>query len=249
MEESAVNSPGTKAATRERIAVITGTSVGIGAAIAARFVGEGVRVLGLARRPCPVAGVESIEVDLGDVAAVHSVVNRVLSMIARPAQLHLVHNAAVMPQDSVLELDPAEVERALRINLVAPMLLTSGLRPQMAEGSSVLYIGSTLSEKAVAGRATYIVSKHGLIGLMRATAQDLFGQGIHTACVCPGFTDTQMLRPVLDANPELREIVLKMVSFGRLLDPAEIADVVAFAAENPAINGSVIHANLGQRES
>ena len=84
---------------------------------------------------------------------------------------------------------------------------------------------------------------------MRATAQDFFGQQIHTACVCPGFTDTEMLRPVLDANPELRAAVLKMVSFGRLIDPEEIADVVTFAAKTPAINGAVLHANLGQRES
>ena len=129
------------------------------------------------------------------------------------------------------------------------MLLTAGLRPRMAAGSSIIYIGSTLSEKAVPGRATYVASKHAIVGLMRSTTQDLFGAGIHTACVCPGFTDTEMLRPVLDADPALRDAVLKMVSFGRLLDPKEIADVVAFAAATPAINGAVIHANLGQRES
>ncbi len=161
----------------------------------------------------------------------------------------MIHNAAVMPQDSTTELAGDEVERALRINLVAPMLLTAGLRPRMGAGSSVIYIGSTLSEKAVPGRATYIVSKHGIVGLMRATAQDLFGQRIHTACVCPGFTDTEMLRPVLDADPELRAAVLRMVSFGRLIDPEEIADVVTFAAKTPALNGAVLHANLGQRES
>ncbi len=233
----------------ERVAVITGSSVGIGAAIAARFVAEGARVFGLARRPCPIDGVESVEVDLGDLAAIDAVIGRLLGAIERPVELHLIHNAAVMPQDSTVELRGAEVERALRINLVAPMLLTAGLRPRMGAGSSVVYIGSTLSEKAVPGRATYVVSKHGIVGLMRATAQDLFGQQIHTACVCPGFTDTEMLRPVLDANPELREAVLRMVSFGRLIDPEEIADVVTFVARTPALNGAVLHANLGQRES
>lgn len=233
----------------ERVAVVTGSSVGIGAAIAARFVAEGARVFGLARRPCPIDGVESVEVDLGDLAAIDAVIERLLGAIERPVELHLIHNAAVMPQDSTVELNGAEVERALRINLVAPMLLTAGLRARMGAGSSVIYIGSTLSEKAVPGRATYVVSKHGIVGLMRATAQDLFGQQIHTACVCPGFTDTEMLRPVLDANPELRAAVLRMVSFGRLIDPEEIADVVTFAARTPALNGAVLHANLGQRES
>jgi NAD(P)-dependent dehydrogenase (short-subunit alcohol dehydrogenase family) len=232
-----------------RVAVITGASVGIGAAIAARFVADGARVYGLARRPCPVDGAIGVEADLSDISAITALIERLKGELADPVELHLVHNAAVMPQDSVTDLDADEVERALRINLVAPMLLTAGLRPRMAAGSSIIYIGSTLSEKAVPGRATYVASKHAIVGLMRSTTQDLFGAGIHTACVCPGFTDTQMLRPVLDADPALRDAVLKMVSFGRLLDPKEIADVVAFAAATPAINGAVIHANLGQRES
>jgi 3-oxoacyl-[acyl-carrier protein] reductase len=64
----------------------------------------------------------------------------------------------------------------------------------MGPGSSVLYVGSTLSEKAVPGSFSYVVSKHAQLGMMRATCQDLMGTGIHTAMVCPGFTDTEMLR-------------------------------------------------------
>ena len=233
----------------EKIAVVTGASAGIGAAIAARFVAEGVRVFGLARRPCAVAGVQSLEVDLAEPAAINRVLRQLLEALPSTAELHLVHNAAVMPRDSVLGFDRARVERALRINLIAPMHLSSALIPRMAPGSSILYIGSTLSEKAVPGRMTYVTSKHGLVGLMRATVQDLFGRAIHSACICPGFTDTAMLRPLLDADPEFRESVLRLVSFGRLVEPEEIADLVIVVARSPALNGALLHANLGQREA
>ncbi len=233
----------------ERIAVVTGASAGIGAAIAARFVADGARVFGLARRPCAVAGVQSLGVDLADPAAIDALLRELLEALPSTAELHLVHNAAVMPRDSVLGFESASVGRALQVNLIAPMHLSSGLIPRMAPGSSIIYIGSTLSEKAVPGRATYVTSKHGLVGLMRATVQDLFGRGIHSACICPGSTDTEMLRPLLDADPEFREAVLRMVSFGRLVEPEEIADLVACVARSPALNGALLHANLGQREA
>ncbi len=229
--------------------MVTGASAGIGAAIAARFVADGARVFGLARRPCAVAGVQSVEVDLADPVAIDRVLRELLKAVSIPVEMHLVHNAAVMPRDSVAGFDVARVGRALQINLIAPMHLSSALISRMAPGSSILYIGSTLSEKAVPGRATYVMSKHGLVGLMRATVQDLFGRGIHSACICPGFTDTEMLRPLLDADPAFREGVLRMVSFGRLVEPEEIADLVAFAARSPALNGALLHANLGQREA
>lgn len=235
-----------------KVAIVTGASVGIGKAVAARFLAEGARVFGISRRPCPVEGVESLRVDLGDPAAVETAIAELdveLETLGDKVELHLIQNAAVMPRDSVADIERESVERALRINLLAPMMLNAGLRPRMGQGSSILYVGSTLSEKAVPGRASYVTTKHGLVGLMRATVQDLFGQAIHTACVCPGFTDTEMLKPVLDADPALREAVLAMVSFGRLLEPEEIADVLVYASKTPALNGALIHANLGQRES
>ena len=116
----------------------------------------------------------------------------------------------------------------------------------MAVGSSILYVGSTLGEKAVPGSFSYVTSKHATIGMMRATCQDLAGSGVHTACINPGFTDTEMLRDHIPADvmPEIAQ----MSAYGRLIDPAEIASALFFAAHNPVINGSVINANLGQIE-
>jgi len=86
-----------------------------------------------------------------------------------------------------------------------------------------------------------------LIGMMRATCQDLNGKEIHTACICPGFTDTEMLRTHLPEDAI--ESIAEMNVFGRLIQPEEIAASLLFAAENPVVNGSVIHANLGQVEN
>ena len=84
---------------------------------------------------------------------------------------------------------------------------------------------------------------------MRATCQDLMGSGIHTAMICPGFTDTEMLRTHLGNNREVEAAVASMNSFNRLIDPGEIAELIRWAHYNPVINGAVLHANLGQKES
>jgi 3-oxoacyl-[acyl-carrier protein] reductase len=114
--------------------------------------------------------------------------------------------------------------------------------------SSIIYVGSTLSEMAVAGRAAYVVSKHALVGMMRVTCQDLQGKGITTCCVCPGFVNTAMLTDQVERSV-LDEVIKAKVTAGRLIDPAEIADLIYFCAEHPVINGSVLHANLGQISS
>jgi NAD(P)-dependent dehydrogenase (short-subunit alcohol dehydrogenase family) len=110
-------------------------------------------------------------------------------------------------------------------------------------------VGSTLSEKAVPNSFSYVLSKHAQLGMMRATCQDLMGRDIHTALVCPGFTDTEMLRTHLGDDPAVERMIAGMNSFNRLIKPAEIAELIRWAHHNPVINGSVLHANLGQKES
>ncbi|MBZ5710617.1 SDR family oxidoreductase [Nannocystis pusilla] len=229
--------------------VLTGGSAGIGAAIAARSRADGRRVINLSRRPCRADGVINVAVDLADAAAVAEAIVRVRELIGARGRVHLIHNAAFPIADAVSEFDARACEQAMRLNVVTPAELTAGLLPTMAPGSSVIFIGSTLSEKGVPGRLSYCASKHALVGLMRATVQDLFGTGIHAVCVCPGFVDTPLLDPLRARGPEVMQQVLGMVSYGRLLTPEEVADIVAFTLDRPALNGAIIHANLGQRES
>jgi NAD(P)-dependent dehydrogenase (short-subunit alcohol dehydrogenase family) len=148
-----------------------------------------------------------------------------------------------------MNAESSVLSETINLNVIAPHRVNQAVLGMMQPGSAIIYIGSTLSEKAVANSFSYVTSKHAVVGMMRATCQDLAGTGIHTACVCPGFTDTEMLRDHVGNNQEILDSLSGLSTFGRLVRPEEIADTIYFAAENPAINGAVIHANLGQIES
>lgn len=228
--------------------VITGGSKGIGLATARLFAAEGYRVVNISRSPIPLAGAVQLGIDIAqtDWAARHG--EAVRAAVAGSATIALVHNAGLLTKDSVASVEAAALHRALQVNVVACVQLDQLLLPLMGAGSSIVYVGSTLGEKAVAGSCAYVVSKHAQIGLMRATCQDLAGRGIHTACVCPGFTDTEMLRAHVGHASEVLEALAGGVTFGRLIEPEEIARTIRFCAQNAVINGAVIHANLGQLE-
>ena len=84
--------------------------------------------------------------------------------------------------------------------------------------------------------------------MMRAICQDMMGTGVHTALICPGFTDTEMLRNHIGHDEEIVSAISAMNSFGRLVQPEEIARLIVWAHGNPVINGAVLHGNLGQVE-
>ncbi|MBK9467696.1 MAG: SDR family oxidoreductase [Gammaproteobacteria bacterium] len=228
--------------------VITGGSKGIGLATARLFAAEGYRVVNISRSPIALAGAVQLGIDIAepDWAARHG--EAVRAAVAGSERIALVHNAGLLTKDSVANVDAAALHRVLQVNVVACVQLDQLLLPLMGAGSAIVYVGSTLGEKAVAGSCAYVVSKHALIGLMRATCQDLAGRGIHTACVCPGFTDTEMLRAHVGQASEVLEALAGNVTFGRLIEPEEVARTIHFCALNAVINGAVIHANLGQFE-
>ncbi len=231
------------------LAVITGASRGIGRACARVFLEAGWEVVTLSRNPCSVEGVRHRPTDLLSAGWVEEFQAWLAEEIeGQPQQICLVHNAAMMVKDTALTMDLEAFRRTLELNVVVPAALNTLFRSRMGPGSSIIYIGSTLSEKAVAGTASYVSSKHALAGLMKATCQDLTGSGIHTACVCPGFTATEMLLTHIGDSDEVRTAIEGMSTMGRLIEPSEIARTVYFCAENPVINGAVLHANLGQLE-
>lgn len=232
-----------------KTAIITGASVGIGATAAQLFIEQEYDVFNLSRRPCPIQGVENIHCDLAVTSSIEAACYQLEALIQDAESVALVHNACQMRKDNTLDCESASLREVLETNLVAANSINQRLLPLMPRTSSVLYIGSTLSEKAVAGSFSYVISKHALLGMMRASCQDLMDSGIHTALICPGFTDTEMLRTHLGNNEEILQSIAGMNSFNRLIDTDEIAKLILFAHDNPVINGSVIHANLGQKES
>ena len=226
--------------------LITGASAGIGLHTARRFVDEGFSVVNLSRRPCPIDAVDHVACDLSDPTFLDSIAERLRPRLAQAERLVLIHNASRLVNDSAAQTGSESFRQTLEINLIAPNTLNGFAIPFMQPGSSILYVGSTLGEKAVPNSFSYAVSKHGTIGMMRATCQDLAGRGIHTACVCPGFTDTEMLRAHVPA--QAMDAVRGMSAYNRLIEPREIAETLFWAAQNPVINGAVLHANLGQVE-
>lgn len=234
---------------RPTVAIITGASAGIGAATAKAFLDRGDTVIAVARRPCPHTEAISIPTDLTSAESIDALAQQIKLNLDPEAKICLVHNAARMNKDRVDACADDDLRAVLETNIVGINRLNQALLPYMREGSSIVFVGSTLAEKAVPGSFSYVISKHAQLGMMRATCQDLMGSGIHTAMVCPGFTDTEMLRTHLGDNTEVINAIGALNSFSRLVQPNEIASGVVFCHDNPAINGSVFHLNLGQKES
>lgn len=230
----------------DKVLVITGGSRGIGLATVELFSSLGYRIINLSRSNTNLELAEQVCVDFSDPEWVEGSLSSITKLLGKPEQLVLIHNAAVLLKDDVR--DAKDLAAVLQVNLIAPQQLNEILIPYMPSGSSILYLGSTLSHKAVANTLTYSTSKHGVLGLMRASCQDLAGSGIHTACVCPGFTDTQMLREQVGQDSGILKALGDSNAFARLVRPDEIAACLKFCAENPAINGTSIDVNLGQIE-
>ncbi len=222
--------------------VITGASRGIGLATAERFLAAGYRVINISRSAAPNPDIVQINADLFTPGWGQAVAEDIKAALQGVSQVTLVHNAALQSHGGVDQLDADTLRRVLELNVVAPVTLNALLLPLMKPGSSIIYIGSTLSFKATANVAAYVTSKHALLGLMRSTCQDLAGSGIHTACVCPGFTDTEMLRGY---GGEIVEQLAQASTMGRLVQPEEIAESLLFCANNPVVNGTMLRADLG----
>lgn len=226
--------------------LITGASAGIGLHTAKLFAQSGYQVINLSRRRCPLDTVTHINCDLSEPGFIEGLSPQISSTLSQAEEIVLIHNSAQLRNDSAVETPSNELRQILEVNVVAANTLNYFVIPYMSPGSSILYVGSTLSEKAVPNSFSYVTSKHAVIGMMRSTCQDLAGRQIHTACICPGFTDTEMLREHVpdDAMGQ----VAAMSAYDRLVDPDEIANTLYWSATSPVINGSVIHANLGQIE-
>ncbi|MBT5030934.1 MAG: SDR family oxidoreductase [Proteobacteria bacterium] len=228
------------------LAVITGASRGIGNATAQLFVEFGYAVVNISRTPASLDGVTNINADMSEPGWLEGVSDELIAQLDGADEIALVHNAGMMVLDRVGDMIAEQLRRMFEVNVVASCALNDLLIPLMKEGSSIVYVGSTLSEKSVPGVASYATSKHAVIGLMRSTCQDLVGAGIHTACVCPGLTDTDMLRGSAGNDPDVIANMARMQTFNRLVEPEEIAAAILSVVGQPVFNGAVLHANLGQ---
>jgi len=232
----------------KNLLIITGGSKGIGKATIEQFINQGWCIINLSRSPCPIDNVKNISVDFLANDWQKNCMPTLIEACQQANQVSLVNNAACCYADSIQSIEQSQLTNALHLNAVIPAILTQLLLSHLPDNSSIIFIGSTLSEKAVSGVLSYTTSKHAVAGLMKATCQDLAERPIHTACICPGITDTEMLRARCGHDEAILNSLKNLNARQRLIKPQEIAEVIYFAANNPVINGSVIHANMGQIE-
>lgn len=225
--------------------IITGGSRGIGEKTIECFRKSGWKAVNISRSPSVFPDVKNIQIDLSLPETIHQNSKDLLDAVKDATQVALVHNAAYYKPDALPTLSLADLHLSWQVNVVASIILNQYLLPKMPAGSAIIYVGSTLAEKAVPGSASYVISKHALVGLMKATCQDLIDKKIHTCCVCPGLVDTKLLKDTI--NKATVDFLLENKVIGkRLIQPEEIAKVIYFCATTDVINGITLHANLGQ---
>ncbi len=233
-----------------------GGSTGIGYEICQTFLSNGYTIINLSRTKCELPSVNNICIDLLCALDKTETMQQMQNLIRVGAsEIHLIFCASNDVSDGIFSDASENMTESLMINAVNPSILTSLMLPLMDSKSSVLFIGSTLSHKCVPNRMSYSVSKHAQIGLMRSIVQDLIAKkneknskskkSIHSCVICPGFCDTQMLSGAgVDS-----EFIDSFVGIGRVIQPKEIASFVYTVSQSPILNGSVLDANGGQKES
>lgn len=229
--------------------IITGASQGIGKKTAHYFLMQGWVVINISRRNCDLSQVENFNLDLLDKNLEQKAREYFSDFFDKPEKICLVHNAFSYHKDNVYTVEFQRLREMFEVSIVSAITLNQILLPHMSAGSSIIYIGSTLSEKAVPDAASYTICKHATIGLMKSTCQDLINPDIHTCCICPGFTETDMFKAHKGQDIELVNQIKSRVKANRLIQPEEIAELIYFCAHHSVINGSVVHANLGQVEN
>jgi NAD(P)-dependent dehydrogenase (short-subunit alcohol dehydrogenase family) len=166
------------------VAVVTGASSGIGAALCRRLRGGGWTVVGLSRSPAPDTD-EHEACDVSDRAAVEEVAGRVLER--HPRIDVLVCNAGVAGRQDFLVADPETVERTIAVNYLGPVWTLRAFRPGLGEGSHLVNVVSVAGLVAV---GPYSASKHAQLAFSRSVAVELAADGVKVHTVCPGFVDT-----------------------------------------------------------
>lgn len=227
-----------------KVLVITGAAQGIGLSTAALFSEQGFTVISIGPARGGFEYGTWIAADPSERNWLEKAQGQLGQAVQHAGEIVLVHNTAMLLRDSIEQSDDGDLQQALQANIIAPIQLTRFLLPYMDVGSAIVYVGSSLAERAVPKRLSYVVSQHAQIGLMRATALEIAGRDMHTVCVCPGMTDSEWSGRHLRGDQPIEPFVLRNASLKKALQPDSIAQLIYFCAHAQAVNGSVIHANF-----
>ena len=238
-----------------QVAIVTGASRGIGAAIADALAAAGARVAGTATTEAGAAAIgERLAgapalcggevLDVNDPEGAESLVTRVSEKLGVPTVL--VNNAGITRDQILMRMKEEDWDAVIETNLRSVFRLSKAcLRGMMkARQGRIISIASVVGLMGNAGQTNYAAAKAGIFGFTKSLAREVGGRGITVNAVAPGFIDTDMTRGLAD---EHKQLLLNQIPLGRLGQPEEIAAAVAFLASPEAgyITGETISVNGG----
>jgi 3-oxoacyl-[acyl-carrier protein] reductase len=235
------------------IALVTGASRGIGAAIADRLSAEGARVIGTATTQEGAARIGEILAPRGgrgavlNVAAQDSIDALIADIEANEGAVSILCNNAGITRDTLLlRMKQDDWDAVLQTNLASVFRLSKAvLRGMMkARKGRIISITSVVGLTGNPGQANYAAAKAGIIGFTKSLAREVGSRGITANSIAPGFIDTDMTRSLTEAQ---RATLTGQIPLGRLGQPADIAAAVAFlcSSDGAYITGETLHVNGG----
>lgn len=241
---------------QDRVALITGASRGLGAAIAIELASQGAHIAAIYQRDaqgaqntvdaCLALGVKAkaYAVDVADFDAAKQTVDQVMADFG--ALDILVNNAGITRDKLLLMMKEEDFDSVLSINLKGAFNMIRHISPIMLKRKQgrIINITSVIGLMGNIGQANYAAAKAGLIGLTKSTAKELASRGITCNAVAPGFFDTDMTK---DMTEQARSAILGNIPLGRMGRVEEVAATVSFLAQDTAayITGEVIRVDGG----
>ena len=236
-----------------RVALVTGASRGIGAAVARVLAEQGMRVVGTATseagadaihsKLAPLRGVGRV-LNVTDPASIESLLESIRADLGEP--LVLVNNAGITQDNILMRMKEDEWHQVIDTNLTALYRLSKACVRGMtkARWGRIINVTSVVGSMGNAGQSNYAATKAGAEGMARSLARELGSRSITVNCVAPGFIDTDMTRALTDAQ---RDTLQSQIPLGHLGEPDDIAATVAFLASDAGqyITGETIHVNGG----
>ncbi len=236
------------------VALVTGASRGIGAAIADTLANAGIRVVGTATSEggaaaigerlasCATAG-EGMCLNVTDGEAITAAIKDIGARLGAPTIL--VNNAGITADNLMLRMSDDEWESVIQTNLNSVFRLSKACLRGMtkARWGRIVNISSVVGSMGNPGQCNYAASKAGVAGFSRSLAKEVGARGITVNTIAPGFIDTDMTRKLTE---DQKNHMLANVPLARFGEPQEIADLVAFLVSSGGyITGETIHVNGG----
>jgi 2-hydroxycyclohexanecarboxyl-CoA dehydrogenase len=243
---------------RDKVAIVTGAASGLGRGIALALAREGARVAVVDLNEA--GAKETVEAiaraggeagawraDISDRARIEAVVGEV---IARWGTVHiLVNNAGLDRVGPFVESPESDWDLILRVNLKGPIVCTRAVLDAMTKQGygKIVNIASDAGRVGSTGEAVYSAAKGGIISFTKTIAREMARHRINVNCICPGPSDTPLFADVAAGNPKLAESLKRVIPFGRLGTPEDLAPVVVFFAsdESGFVTGQTLSVSGG----